>query len=93
MDRGAWRATVHGVPESDMTEATKHTCAHTHTLHGIYTPHLLRPSVVDEHSDCSHALAITTSAAMNVEMRVSFQIVVLSGDMPRSRSAGSCCCC
>ena len=24
MDRGAWQATVHGVTESDMTEATQH---------------------------------------------------------------------
>ena len=24
MDRGAWRATVHGVKESDKTEATEH---------------------------------------------------------------------
>ena len=25
MDRGAWRATVHGVTESDLTETTEHT--------------------------------------------------------------------
>ena len=30
MDRGAWRATVHRVAESDTTEATQHT--HTHRL-------------------------------------------------------------
>ena len=28
MDRGAWQATVHGITELDMTEATEH----THTL-------------------------------------------------------------
>ena len=28
MDRGAWWATVRGVPESDMTEVTQHTCRH-----------------------------------------------------------------
>ena len=30
MDRGAWRAAVHGVTESDMTRAAEH--AHMHTL-------------------------------------------------------------
>ena len=28
MDRGAWRATVHRVAESDMTEVTEHACMH-----------------------------------------------------------------
>ena len=32
MDRGAWRATVHGVAkESDMTQATEHASMHSHT--------------------------------------------------------------
>ena len=26
MDRGTWRATIHGVSESDLTEATEHAC-------------------------------------------------------------------
>ena len=28
VDRGAWWATVHGVAELDMTEATQHACMH-----------------------------------------------------------------
>ena len=34
MDRRDWRATVHGVAESDMTE---HACTHTHTHTHIHT--------------------------------------------------------
>ena len=32
MDRGAWRATVHGVAKLDMTERLVYTHTHTHTL-------------------------------------------------------------
>ena len=31
MDRGAWRATVHGVIESDMSQGPIHTHTYTHT--------------------------------------------------------------
>ena len=31
MNRRAWRVTVHGVIESDMTEQLTHTHTHTHT--------------------------------------------------------------
>ena len=34
MDRGAWRATVHSVTESDMIEKTRHTCT-AHTRKGL----------------------------------------------------------
>ena len=34
MDRGAWRATVGGVTESDMTEGYTHTHTHTHRIVG-----------------------------------------------------------
>ena len=32
LDRGAWRATVHSIAESDTTEATKYTHTHTHMI-------------------------------------------------------------
>ena len=38
MDRGAWWATVHGVTESDMTEATKHACTQPMTEKGPENP-------------------------------------------------------
>ena len=37
MHRGAWRATVHGVTELDMTQHT-HTHTHTHTLNLLPHP-------------------------------------------------------
>ena len=38
---------------------------------------------------CSHVLATVNSAAINTGVHVSFQIIVLSGYMPRSGIAGS----
>ena len=29
MDRGAWRATIHGITESDMTKVTVHACTYS----------------------------------------------------------------
>ena len=43
------------------------------------------------HLGCFHVLAIVNSAAMNIGVRVSFWIIVLSGYMPRSGIAGSHC--
>ena len=44
---------------------------------------------VDGHLGCFHVLAIVNSAAMNIGMHVSFQIMFLSGYMPRSGITGS----
>ena len=46
-------------------------------------------SSVDGHLGCFHVLAITNSAAMNIGMHESFQIMVFSRYMPRSGIAGS----
>ena len=37
MGRGAWKATVHGVAESDTAELNTHTHTHAHTHTHIYT--------------------------------------------------------
>ena len=49
-------------------------------------------SSVDKHLGCFHVLAFVNSAAMNIGVHVSFQIMFFSGYMPRSgiiRSYGS----
>ena len=46
-------------------------------------------SSVDGHLACFHVLIIVNSAAMNIGIRASFYLRVLSGYMPRSRIAES----
>ena len=46
-------------------------------------------SSVHGHLGCFHVLAIINSAAMNVGVHESFSILVSSGYMPRSGTAGS----
>ena len=56
----------------------------------VYVYHIfLNHSSVNRHLGCFHVLAIVNSAAMNIRVRVSFRIIVLSGYMPRSGIAGS----
>ena len=51
--------------------------------------HLFTHSSVDGHLGCFHVLAILSSAAVNIAVHVSFQIMVFSGYMPRSGIDGS----
>ena len=58
----------------------------------VYMYHnFLNQLSLDGHLGCFHVLAIVNSAAMNIEVHVSFQIrvFVFSGYMPRSGIAGS----
>ena len=54
-------------------------------MHHIFFIH----SSVDGHLDCFHVLATMHSAAMNIWVHISFQILVLSGYVPRNGIAGS----
>ena len=46
-------------------------------------------SSVNGHLGCLHVMAIVNSAAVDIEVYMSFHIVVLPGYMPRSEIAGS----
>ena len=46
-------------------------------------------SSVNGHLGCFYVLGIVNSASMNIEVHVSFQIMVFSGYMPRNGIAGS----
>ena len=46
-------------------------------------------SSVNEHLGCFHVLAIVNNAAVNIWVKVSFQIIVFSGCIPRRRIAVS----
>ena len=53
---------------------------HTHT-HFIFFIH----ASVDGHLGCFHVLTVVNSAAINIEVHIYFQIVVLSRYMPQNR--------
>ena len=70
-------------------------CIHTHThVHiyiyiYIYISHILIHSSVNGHLVCFQILASEKSAAMNLRVHVSFQIIVLLGYIPKSGFAGT----
>ena len=60
-------------------------------FHYIHTT--LSSFITNGHLACFHVLAIVDSAAMNKGMYVSFQMIVLSGYVPRREISRACCCC
>ena len=55
----------------------------------MFVPHRLYLYSVDGHLGCFHVLAVVNSAAVSIGVRVSFQIMFVSGYMPRNEIAGS----
>ena len=54
----------------------------------MYVAHLFHASC-DGHSHCFCVLAVVHSAAMNIRVHASFQVMLFSGHMPRSGIPGS----
>ena len=61
------------------------TFQHTPTHPPLHTT----SSSVNGHLECFHVLAVVSSATVNIGVHISFQIIVLSGYMPRSGIVGS----
>ena len=53
----------------------------------MYPIFLMHSSVIG-HLGCFHVLAIVNSAAINIQVHISFSMIVLSGYMPRNGIAG-----
>ena len=66
IDRGAWRTLLHRIAESDMTEATKHSCTHSPTIFSnlceVSSP---APSPLTQHLPHSQRLPRSRSEFMN----------------------------
>ena len=55
----------------------------------VHTPHRLYHSAVNRQLGGFHALALVNSAAMSIDMHVSFRVIFFSRYRPRSGIAGS----
>ena len=58
-------------------------------FHCVCILHLLYPFICSWTFKCFRVFVIVNSAAMNIQVHISFQIIVLSGYMPSSVVAGS----
>ena len=77
---GIFNSTGVSTPNHDIVQgSTVYICIYIFFIH----------SSVDRHLGCFHVLAIVNSAAMNIGVHVSFQIMVFFRYMPRSGIAGS----
>ena len=56
---------------------------------GIISLFVVADASVDGHLGCLHVLAVVSSAVVNVGVHVSFQIMIFSRYMSRTRIAGS----
>ena len=55
----------------------------------VYMYHIFIHSSVNGHLGCFHVLAVVNTAAINIQVHMSFSIMVSSGYMPSSGIAGS----
>ena len=86
MDRGAWKAAVHGVAKS-RTRLSNFTLL-IHIPLYIYYIVFIHISVTG-HLGCFHMQSIVNSTAMNIGVHVSFRIMFISEYVPRNGIAGS----
>ena len=86
MDRGVWRATVHGVTESDMTKQLTHTFMYT-TIY-IYIIFQSYNLFYSSHLD-GHPLGFPVHGASFIQSRLCTRTNIFVGEIPRNGMNGS----